>query len=105
MAFDCPLCGRSYSTKYNLKRHLQQYHNYHKYDVDDSPNEVESVNSDVDNSSNESSGVSDSADESQSDYHADDDSEVKNTYTHDDVCAVLRYFRLQQNENESQKEV
>lgn len=112
MAFDCPHCVRSYSTKYNLKRHLEQQHNFgsdssHEYDVDDSPNKAGSVNSAADDSSNESkSGSSDVADSSDESGHLEDDrssSEENNTYTHNDVCAVLRYFRLQQ-ENEFQKE-
>lgn len=113
MAFDCPHCARSYSTKYNLKRHLEQQHNFgsdSSHEYDDSLNGAGSVNVDADDSSNESksasSDVAASNDEAESDCHVDNnstDTEDNNTYTHDDVCAILRYFRLQQ-ENEFQKE-
>lgn len=103
MTFDCSHCTRIYTTKYNLKRHLEQQHNCggdsdHENGASDSSNETESGTSDV---------AADLSDESESGSHGEEStsSEGNDTYTHDDVRAILRYFRLQQQqENQFQKD-
>lgn len=101
MAFVCTHCGRSLATKYNLKRHLQQLHNLcedsyeEDADIDPSSESERNGSGDEGDGSGDESGASTAESTGSDDEGAGSDNDDSDTFTHSDVRAVLKYFRIQ----------
>lgn len=96
MGFECQQCEKSFTNKYNLKRHIERQHDSWSDTVeqyDDKNTESESEKEDDKEESSDDSDISESG-ESQS----SDQSETTNSYTYEEVRAILRYF-LQSDES------
>lgn len=104
MDFVCQHCGRKLSSKYNLKRHLERKHdswsdsmNKNEKEEEESDLETSERNSEVETDSERSDSGDNSTD---GDTEKGDDegseSEGSDTFTYDDVRAILRYA-LQRN--------
>ncbi len=108
MVFVCSHCARTYATKYNLKRHLEHKHDLNE-DSDHSDcsesGEDENIESGDENASTRddldaNNDDSDESDTSENGNLTPEDENVRDefdfdqgdTFTHDEVRAVLRYF-------------
>ena len=89
MAFVCPHCVNNFSSKYNLNRHVEQKHGQ-GYEDEESENEKsESVTSETEKSESDNE---DEKSENEESSQSSEESEDSDSYTYDDVRAILRYF-------------